>query len=87
MPRFNEYSAFDHRFDNQITKKEDLRFHDQTTAEEFATAEYAVDSVPRSVIRGLSGLHLVLESPEPREEGYTPHPSEVFYINSNSCEG
>lgn len=86
MPRFSQYSTFDHRIDNQVIKKEDLRFHDQGTAEEFATAQYSADSIPRSVILGLSGLHIVLESPYPRGLDYTPHPREVFYINSMNGE-
>lgn len=84
MPRF---SHLDHRLDNQVVRKEDLRFHEQDTAEEFATAQYHLDSIPRSVIVGLSGLHFVIESPTPRNEGYTPHPREVFYINSTPGEG
>lgn len=77
----------DHRIDNQIVKKEDLRFHEQDTAEEFATSQYLADFVPRSVVTGATGLHMVLESPEPRNPGYVPHPSEVFYINSTPGEG
>jgi hypothetical protein len=82
MPRFDHHHPFDHRLDNQIVKKEDLRFHEQETAEDFATTQYLADFVPRSVIRGVSGLHLVLENPE-----HVSHPNEVFYINSMPCEG
>lgn len=82
MPRFNHQSAFDHRIDNQIVKKEDLRFHEKDTAEEFATSQYLMDFIPRSVILGVSGLHLVLENPD-----HVPHPNEVFYINSTPGEG
>jgi hypothetical protein len=85
MPRFS--SQFDHRLDNQITRKEDLRFHEQETAEDFATAQYCIDFIPRSVILGATGKLMVLESPEPRLEGYIPHPDEVFYINSTPGEG
>lgn len=77
MSRFNEAFMFDHRFDNQVVKKEDLRFPEQDTAEDFATAQFKSDSIPRSVIRGASGLHLVLENPT-----HEVHPHEVFYINS-----
>lgn len=79
MPRF---SHLDHRLDNQIVKREDLRFHEQDTAEEFATSQYLVDFVPRSVILGATGLHMVIENPE-----HTPHPKEVFFINSSIGEG
>ena len=84
MPRF---SHLDHRLDNQVVKKEDLRFHEQATAEEFATTQYLIDFIPRSVITGVSGLHMVVESPHPRNEEYVPHPREVFYINSTPGEG
>lgn len=80
-------TALDHRLDSQIVKKEDLRFHDKETAEEFATAQYQIDAVPRSVILGASGLHFVLECPTPRNSDYVAHPREVFYINSTPCEG
>ena len=86
MPRFSHLdpsSHLDHRLDNQIVKKEDLRFHEQDTAEDFATSQYMLDYIPRSVVRGISGLHMVLESPEPRGPEYVPHPNEVFYIASN----
>lgn len=86
MLRFN-YSVFDHRIDNQIVKKEDLRFYEQDTAEDFAIAQYGMDFIPRSVVRGVAGRMMILESPEPREEGYIPHPNEVFYINSTPGEG
>ena len=82
MPRFSHCSGMDHRIDNQIVKKEDLRFHEQDTAEEFATSQYLADFVPRSVILGVSGLHMVIENPE-----HAPHPNEVFYINSTPGEG
>lgn len=82
MPRFNHHAVFDHRIDNQIVKKEDLRFHSQDTAEEFATSQYLTDFIPRSVIVGISGLLWVLENPE-----HVPHPNEVFYINSTPGEG
>lgn len=82
MPRFDHHSVFDHRVDNQIVKKEDLRFHSQEVAEEFATAQYFFDFIPRSVIVGVSGLHLVLENPE-----HVEHPKEVFYISSAPGEG
>jgi hypothetical protein len=82
MPRFDHHVAFDHRIDNQIIKKEDLRFHDPDTAEEFATSQYLTDFIPRSVILGATGLHMVLENPE-----HIPHPSEVFYIDSTPGEG
>jgi methyl coenzyme M reductase alpha subunit len=87
MPLFSQYTAFDHRIDNQIIKKEDLRFHDEGSAAEFATTQYLSDFIPRSVIVGMTGLHMVVESPHPRLEGYIPHPREVFYINSTPGEG
>lgn len=87
MPRFDHHLPLDHRLDNQITKKEDLRFHSRELAEEFATTEYLTDFIPRSVITGVTGLHIVLECPHPRNEGYVPHPREVFYINSTPGEG
>lgn len=86
MPRFDYHSVLDHRIDNQIVKKEDLRFHDQETAEDFATTQYMTDFIPRSVIIGTTGLHLVLESPETRGDGYMPHPKEVFFIDSSYLE-
>lgn len=82
MPRFDHHSIFDHRVDNQIVKKEDLRFHSQDVAEDFATAQYLTDAIPRSVILGATGLHLVLENP-----AHVDHPNEVFYINSAPVEG
>lgn len=82
MPRFDYHSIFDHRIDNQIIAKEDLRFLKQETAEEFATAEYQTDFIPRSVVRMLSGMHIVLENPT-----HISHPNEVFYINSMPGEG
>lgn len=84
VPRFNQCITFDHRLDNQVTRKDDLRFPEQDSAEEFATAQYLTDYVPRSVIRGLTGLYMVLESPSPRGLGYAPHPNEVFYINDSA---
>lgn len=81
MPRFHE-GVFDHRLDNQITRKEDLRFVDQETAEDFATSQYLTDFIPRSVILGAMGKLRVLENPT-----HVEHPQEVFYINSTPCEG
>lgn len=83
MPRFSQCHVFDHRIDNQIIHKEDLRFSEQDSAEDFAAAEYKTDAIPRSVVRGVSGLHMVLESPDTRGPDYIPHPNEVFYINSD----
>lgn len=82
MPRFDVLSVIDHRLDNRIIDKKDLRFTEQETAEDFATAQYKADFIPRSVIKGLSGLHLVFENPE-----HTFHPHEVFFINSMPEEG
>jgi len=82
MPRFDYHSVLDHRIDNQIIKKEDLRFYEQETAEDFAATEYQTDFIPRSVVRLLSGMHIVLENPS-----HIPHPNEVFYINSMPGEG
>lgn len=87
MPRFDYHDGLDHRLDNQIVKKEDLRFHNPDTAEEFAIAQYMRDFIPRSVIKGATGLHLVLESPMERRPEDDPHPHEVFYINSAPGEG
>lgn len=81
MPRFSP-TFFDHRMDNAVINKEDLRFHDPETAEEFAETQYLTDFIPRSVIKGASGLHLVLENPT-----HEHHPNEVAFINSNVCEG
>lgn len=78
MPRFDSI----HVLDNQVVKKEDVRFESQEIAEEFATTQYNTDYIPRSVIRLLSGLHLVLENPD-----HEVHPNEVFYINSTPGEG
>ncbi len=86
MPRFDYHYMLDHRIDNQIVEKKDLRFHEQDTAEEFATAQYLTDFIPRSVILGLSGMYMVLECPT-RTPETAPHPQEVFYINSAPVEG
>lgn len=82
MPKFDYHASFDHRIDNQIVAVEDLRFHSQETAEEMATAQYKVDFIPRSVILGVTGSHMILENPE-----HFPHPNEVFYIESMPGEG
>lgn len=82
MPKFDYHALFDHRMDNKVIKKEDLRFHAQDTAEDFATAQYSADFVPRSVILLASGTHIVLENPD-----HISHPNEVFYINSSPAEG
>jgi hypothetical protein len=82
MPRFDYHSSIDHLMDNQIIQKKDLRFHTQEVAEEFAISQYLTDFIPRSVIRGVSGLHLIIENPT-----HQPHPNEVFYINSTPGEG
>lgn len=87
MPRFNAAMVLDHRLDNQIVKKEDLRFSEQNTAEDYATSEFDIDRIPRSVIQKLDGLFMVLEAPNERKEGFIPPPSEVFYISSNQAEG
>jgi len=88
MPKlFDYHHPFDHRLDNQIVKKEDLRFHSAETAADFATSEYMTDFIPRSVIQGFSGLHMIIECPHPRPRGYVPHPRETFYINSVPGEG
>jgi hypothetical protein len=63
-------------------EKKDLRFHVQDAAEEFATAQYLTDFIPRSVIVGVSGLHMVIENAE-----HILHPREVFYIDSTPGEG
>lgn len=81
MPRFYE-GSMDHRLDNQVSLKQDLRFSDQQAAEDFAIAQYRADAIPRSVIRGAGGGHFVLE--DPSRQG---HPHEVFHINSTPCEG
>jgi len=81
MPRFH-HGVADHRLDNQVGLKRDLRFTEQEAAEDFATTQYLSDFIPRSVVKGATGLHLVLENPTHEE-----HPNEVFFINSTSCEG
>jgi hypothetical protein len=81
MPRFHQ-GSLDHRLDNQIGLKRDLRFTEQSTAEDYATSLYLSDSVPRSVIEGTMGGFVVLENPQK-----VFHPHEVFYINSTPCEG
>lgn len=82
MPRFH-HPAFDHRADNAVVNKADLRFVDKEVAEEFAIAQYMTDFIPRSVILGsISSSFLVLENPE-----HVPHPNEVFYIDSTPGEG
>lgn len=88
MPRFDYHApTLNHLLDNQIMEKRDLRFQEQDVAEQFATTQYLTDFIPRSVVRGVSGMHLVLESPGPRAADYEPHPNEVFYINSIPAEG
>lgn len=84
MPRFNCHSILDHRLDNQVTEKKDLRFHQQDTAEDFATMEYQTDVIPRSVLREAPGLDLfmIVENPE-----HVQNPNEVFFINSMPGEG
>lgn len=84
MPRFDYHSNIDHRLDNQIIEKRDLRFHEQDTAEDFAITEYQTDVIPRSVLRETPDVDLfqVLENPN-----HDPNPNEVFYINSMPGEG
>lgn len=84
MPRF---SHLDHRLDNQIVNKKDLRFQSQDAAEEFATSQYLTDFIPRSVIEEVPGLFMIEECPG-RVSGYgIMSPKEVFYIDYSVGEG
>lgn len=82
MPRFDHHSIFDHRLDDRIVQKEYLRFSEQDTAEDFAIAQYRTDFIPRSVVKGFTGLHMILEN-----HHNIRHPHEVFYVDSVPEEG
>lgn len=41
---------FDHRFDNAVTKKEDVRFTEQEEAEDYAVAQYNMYFQPQAVL-------------------------------------
>lgn len=73
---------FDHRFDNQVQRKEDIRFapDDQVTAEDYAVAQYQMYCVPQSVVRLADGMLQVMETEFLQNLPGTVE--QIFYVNS-----
>jgi len=65
---------FDHRFDNYIQKKEDLRFVDQNDAEEYAEAQCLVYGSAQNVVPCDEELFKVVEHP-------TRLPLAVYFVD------
>jgi len=68
---------FDHRFDSQIQKKEDLRFTTQDVAEDFAVSQYQAYGAAQNVVpaEDTPGALRVIEC-ESRL------PQSVYFVNS-----
>jgi hypothetical protein len=77
--------AFDHRLDNYIGEKKDLRFARQEDAEVFATCQYMAYGMPHSVLLRSDDMYMVVEDINPQIPG-SDH-TVVFHINSMPGEG
>lgn len=75
---------FDHRFDSQIQRKEDIRFMDtdqgRQDAEDFAIAQYSAYCVPQSVVRLADGMIQVMEMDFVKNLPGTVE--QLFYVDS-----
>jgi len=73
---------FDHRFDNFVQKKEDLRFtqEDQEIAEDYAISQYQMYYQPQSVVRLADGMLQVIETEFLRNLPGTVE--QVFHVDS-----
>jgi hypothetical protein len=89
---------FDHRFDNQVQNKKDLRFTTQEDAEDYAVGQYSMYFSPQVVYMTASELYAVREEGDEEAEqfctsGELPGPGgqdlwfEVARINSMPGEG
>jgi hypothetical protein len=82
---------FDHRFDNQVQNKKDLRFTTQEDAEDYAIGQYSMYCVPQIVYNTAWELYVVREEGDEEAENncsYEQDPwIEVARINSMPGEG
>lgn len=73
---------FDHRFDNFVQRKEDVRFtpEEQQVAEDYAISQYNMYCVPQSVVRLADGLLQVIETEFLRNLPGTVE--QIFHVDS-----
>lgn len=71
-------TQFDHRFDSQIQKKEDLRFERQDVAEDYAFAQYRMYGAAQNVVPAdePKGFFRIIECE-------TKLPQSVYFVNES----